>query len=372
MASAGGPATLPDSYSFAEFTALAIPHMERLIAGFRTPCQLILSLGTGSGKSSSGIAPLLVRDRPTIIVAIDGNFKHDVNRNSFKGLLSAYGQITIYFIHEQIPTNYPDQTFKLRLRTFDVPRHGKKILFGFADKCVPRDDYPLNPLVPMLQRVLDIGGRIIVQNEIYFHSTSYAEHNDSYYSLNSFYKGEYPNIYNSAGRHLPWRLGSTIENEHMQDLCEIPYIMRQLRPIERVLYLDRGYLRPFIIESERNVTYNNNSGYQSRQRSLDLPLLKPGPGVHFTQAVPIGIRGNADLIVMRIVTERNLDLLRSFIRHTGINRKFRGGWTYLHYAVLWNFIKGVTFLIDAGIDVNAVSEDGRTALDCTYNNASYF
>jgi hypothetical protein len=190
---------LPDSYSFAEFIALAIPHMDRLISGFHEPCQFILSLGTGSGKYSRGLLPILGANiwQPIVIVAIDAKFINNSSRSRFKELLTAYKRITFYFIHDPIPTTYPEKTLKLRLRTYkphDLDKH-KKILFGFADLCVPREDYPLNPLIPILQNTLDAGGKIIVQNEIYFMATSAVEHNDSYYSLNSLYKGDYPIIY---------------------------------------------------------------------------------------------------------------------------------------------------------------------------------
>jgi hypothetical protein len=386
-------AALPDSYSFAEFTALAIPDMRRLLASFHRPCKFILSLGTGIGKFSRDLVPILGADlsQPVIIVAIDEKFVRDANRAQFRNLfvlsvpqmygppeIKGYSNISFYFVRNLIPTNYPAKTLDLRLRTY-TPNDAshKKVLFGFADLCIPRADYPLNPLIPILQQVLDAGGKIIVQNEIYFYGTSTVEHNNSYYSYNSIYKREYPTIYHEeTGRPFIWERGRALVNEHMQDLCEIPYIMRQLRPIDRVLYLDRGYLRPFVIESVPDGHYNNNSGQRSREAALITsvtnPLLKPSADNNFEKAVPKGFTPSADLVMLRIVTNKDLKSLKSLIRYVGLNRKFQQGWTYLHYAVMWNYKDGADFLIRVGIDINALSDSGQTALDYTYTNPSYF
>ena len=384
---------LPDSYSFAEFTAIAIPHMDRVLASFQRPCKFILSLGTGIGKFSRDLVPLLGADQsqPVIIVAIDEKFVRNANRAQFRDLfvlnvpkmygppvLERYSNISFYFVRDLIPKNYPAKTHELRLRTYtphDTIR--KKVLFGFADLCIPRADYPLNPLIPILQQVLDAGGKIIVQNEIYFYGTSAVELNNSYYSYNSIYKREYPTIYHEeTGRPYIWERGRALINEHMQDLCEIPYIMRQLRPIDRVLYLDRGYLRPFVIESVPDGHYNNNSGQRSREAALvnseNNPLLRPSANNNFEKAVPKGFIPSADLVMMRIVTNKDLKSLKSLIRYMGLNRKFQQGWTYLHYAVMWNYVDGADFLIRVGININALSDSGHTALDYTYTNPSYF
>jgi hypothetical protein len=338
-----------------------------------TACRFILSLGSGSGNYANKINPFILTHfpNPTIILAIDDRFSQEHHRSQFIRTLNYPNSSNVYFIHELVPDK-KDKTMDLRLRT-TIYNGRESILFGFSDNCRPRDDYPLLPIIPILQKILDKGGDIIVHNEIYFYRNGVGiEHNDSYYKWTPKFN-KLPNIY-SNGRIISWEkgYGKAIENEHMQDLCEIPYIMRQLRPTEKVLYLERGFLRPFLL-NEDDKFYENSSGYTERSSLYETysrnlmarygsfkPINFERLNIHAMR-----MKSPADMyrIINRVMVDRDLRSLIYLIRFTGINRRFEDGWGYLHFAAYSNFEEGVEYLLDHGANVNILTDAGQTPLD---------
>lgn len=321
------------------------------------PCTVIVSIGSGSGKYSRALTYILSKTTQNVILAIDTNFKDEIHRSNFMSYFSgSVPRPTVFFIHEAIPSNYPRKTLSLGLRSLSG-----NVLFGFSDACIPHISYPLLPYISIFESVLRSNGRIIVHNEAYFYGTGMPiEHDNDYYKWR-WQNTQLPDIYGIDGQLMKWGngLGRFVENEHMQDMCEIPYIMRQLRPTTNVLYLDRGGVRPFLITHPFDVPYDDPSGYAERAA-----VCAGGGNIQIPESITTD-----EQLVIYIMSSRNLDMLRKYVQITGIRRTFGlHTWSYLHYAVLWGFQKGVEFLLRHGADVNALTRDGKTPLDFTYTS----
>lgn len=146
-------------------------------------------------------------------------------------------------------------------------------------------------------------------------------------------------------------------------------VFSELSNIEK--YLTSIYGRDRALFVAIGKLYNNNAKLESSTRLADWQAVKDalatGASARFTDNTSgattlifasFGLRGADDATMQTLVARSNLDA-----------REKQFGYTALHFAVTYNNLKLVGWLIQAGVNINILSDGNKTPLDLAAKNA---
>ena len=99
----------------------------------------------------------------------------------------------VCFIADKLPSQYTERDIEF---TKQILKDGS---FAYADQCKPSDDHPFRHILPHIQRVLELGGSVIVDN-------------DAWHEMN-----------------MPDKGVAYLSNLYMQYYCEVLYLLREIQ-----------------------------------------------------------------------------------------------------------------------------------------------
>jgi hypothetical protein len=150
-------------------------------------------------------------------------------------------QITgfITYVKDDLPSQYKGRDLEFTKQIY------KDKSFAYADQCIPTEEYPFRQVLPFLKSILDLGGKIIVDND------AWHEVNDGTYRY--------------------------LSNMYMEYYCEVMHLLRQINN-PNVLFLHSApkdintYTFKPLIESFAPITniqqYKQGGGTRHRKMRL--------------------------------------------------------------------------------------------------------
>jgi hypothetical protein len=176
--------------------------------------------------------------------SIEIDAKGRIIQNITKYDKSIYLEGLICFIADEIPSQYNERDIE-----FTEQIH-KDRSFAYADQCIPAADHPFQHILPHIQRVLELGGTVVIDN-------------DAWHELN-----------------IPEKGIQYLSNLYMQYYCEVLYYLRQMHN-PNILFLhtspkssnefdlkplDANFLPKGMMRFYPPVRFNNSTGGSRRTR----------------------------------------------------------------------------------------------------------